>query len=131
MSAADHNLSVLVVSEDSLELAGVRRRLQQRGHRVYSVTTAAAAAEACAQDAAFDVVVCDTVLPDSDGRRFGAELARSRSLPSIAIGETSDHAAVSETFAAGMMAHVAKPLSTELLPEMIELVAYYPRPHPR
>src|SRR4051812_1053461 len=65
MSAADHNLSVLVVSEDSLELAGVRRRLQQRGHRVYSVTTAAAAAEACAQDAAFDVVVCDTVLPDS------------------------------------------------------------------
>src|SRR5690348_11669417 len=108
MSAADHNLSVLVVSDDSQVMAGVRRRLEQRGHRVCSVTTAAAA-EATALDTPFDVVVCDTHLPDGDGRRFGAELARRRSLPGIAIDESSDRAAVRESFAAGMMAHVAKP----------------------
>src|SRR5437764_14845272 len=127
MSAVDQQLSVLVVTQDTDDaLAGVRRRLQQRGHSVCSVSTAADAV-ARAQESTFDVVVCDTALPDRDGRQLGAELSRTRSLPAIAVSDASDGAAVYESFAAGLMAHVAKPLRPDSLPEMIELVARYPK----
>jgi CheY-like chemotaxis protein len=126
VSAADLNLSVLVVTRNVDELAGVRAQLQRRGHHVCSVGTAAAAL-ARADECRFDVVVCDTILPDGDGLRFGAELSRNKSLPAIALSDASDGAAVYESLAAGMMAHVAKPAHTDSLPVMVELVARYPR----
>ncbi|MBL9098551.1 MAG: response regulator transcription factor [Alphaproteobacteria bacterium] len=57
---------VLVCDDDKLFAALMRRALQQRGHDVTVAEDAKSAREALAAGA-FDVFVCDIVLPDENG----------------------------------------------------------------
>jgi DNA-binding response OmpR family regulator len=57
---------VLVLDDDKLFGALMRRGLEQRGHDVTLAETAAAARELLASNS-FDALVCDIILPDDSG----------------------------------------------------------------
>ncbi|MHC3469987.1 hybrid sensor histidine kinase/response regulator [Streptomyces sp. 7R007] len=116
--AGPRRLSLLVV-EDNADLAATYRTLLERqGHRVTAVHTGGDAL-AAAEEAGFDVVLCDLGLPDMDGYAVARALrarpggAGLRLVAVSGFGQGTDRAL---SRAAGFDAHLAKPLPlTDLL----------------
>lgn len=76
MSTSTPKPKVLVIDDDSLVAAVVRRTLS----RAYTVVTASGGAEALdllALDGDFDAIVCDLCMPGMDGVEVHARLART------------------------------------------------------
>jgi DNA-binding response OmpR family regulator len=76
---------ILVLDDDKLFGALMRRALEQRGHDVVVAETAAAARELIASSE-FDALVCDIILPDDSGLHVLRNVRESHpALATIAI----------------------------------------------
>jgi len=65
----EKHLRLLIVDDDAMVLSALRRRLQRR----FDVVTVLGGVEALAmlsEDAAFDTVICDLMMPEVDGKSF-------------------------------------------------------------
>src|SRR5262249_36852474 len=68
-------LRVLVIDDDPLVLSVVERLLKG-GHEVVSFGSARAGLARLQQDQAFDVILCDVMMPDMTGMQFHQALTR-------------------------------------------------------
>ena len=115
-------LSVLVVEDDVVNQMVIEENLVDDGARVVIAGNGVEAVDRVRHDgpAAYDVVLMDIQMPVMDGyeatRRI---LAFAPNLP--VIGQTA-HASGEERdkcFSAGMVAHIAKPIDSQALSELI------------
>ncbi|HEY7169591.1 MAG TPA: HD domain-containing phosphohydrolase [Vicinamibacterales bacterium] len=114
--AGDHP-RILVVDDDPQVGQVLRRLLQQDGHDVQLVSTAAAARAAIANYRP-DVIVLDVVLPDTDGVSLCRSIrsdARTRLTPVILMTGNDDDELRFEGLAAGADDFLLKPVDTRLL----------------
>ncbi len=105
---------VLVVEDDTMTATLLSQSLQHVGYQVTVVGTASTAARAM-ESAAFDAVLLDLGLPDSDGFQL-LDLWHGRySTPIVVLSATSDVAARLQAFQRGAEDFLVKPVH---LPEM-------------
>jgi CheY-like chemotaxis protein len=64
---------VLLVDDEPLVLSGIRRVLAAQGHEVVLASSATAALELLSEDARFDVILSDMMLPDLEGAELYAQ----------------------------------------------------------
>ena len=108
---------ILVIDEDSLIRANLRRLLVLEGHEVRE-----AAGGRCGVQLAFedppDLVLCDLVMPDLDGyevmRRLRAD-ARTSAVPFVAVTGSAAPAEVQRGFRLGADGYVTKPFEIDHL----------------
>ena len=121
-------LRILLVEDHEGVAKACRRLLMSHGHSVVCVGSLATATQV-AQDATFDVVICDLSLPDGSGldvlarlkSRF-ARVGNAGELPAIAISGSVYEEDVARTLQAGFAAHLAKPFDEERLMNAVQAV---------
>jgi hypothetical protein len=115
-------VSVLVAEDEPISQMILREHLGDEGARVVVVATGGQAIERIERDgpAAYDIVLMDIQMPEMDGLQATREiLARAPGLP--IVGQTA-HALSQERdkcFAAGMVAHIAKPIDPDALVRLV------------
>ncbi len=118
-------LRVLVVDDHAVNRTVARRMVERLGHEVVEVDSGAAAV-ARAAEGGLDVVLMDVEMPGMDGleatRRIRA-LPGGSSLPIVALTAHALPAQVERCLAAGMDAHLAKPLMLDALETALERAA--------
>jgi signal transduction histidine kinase/CheY-like chemotaxis protein len=67
---------ILVVDDEELLRGALARMLERDGHRVTQASSGAEALEILRQDAGFDLILCDLMMPEMTGMEFHAELAK-------------------------------------------------------
>ncbi len=114
-------MRVLVVDDEQDALDLIRVILEQRGAKVTTALSAAAALEAFAAEGA-DVIVCDIGMPGEDGygliRRVRA-LGDGGATPAIALTAYAAESDRAEALAAGFQLHVPKPVEPENLVRVV------------
>ena len=105
------NLSVLVVEDQTLARAALRRLVQAHSDisDIEEATNLAEARKLCAS-ANFDVVFLDVCLPDGTGTEFGSELATQAAAPALIYVTATEDAAV-EAFRQGAFDYLMKPIA--------------------
>jgi signal transduction histidine kinase/methylmalonyl-CoA mutase cobalamin-binding subunit len=116
-----HDLRILLVEDHEGVAKACRRLLRSHGHFVICVPSLAAAT-AAAEQAVFDVVICDLGLPDGSGlellprmRSRFARVGHDGRLPAIAISGSVYVEDVARSEEAGFEVHLAKPFDEEAL----------------
>ena len=113
---------VILLVEDDDEVAGVvGALLDELGWRVRRVNSAAQAIEVLAQDAAFDVVLSDMIMP---GEMGGLQLAQEigRRYPSLPVLLTTGYSDAAAAAAAEGRRLLAKPYDAATLADQLEAV---------
>jgi len=115
---------ILVVDDSSLMRSMLVKILARVGYSAVTTANSGAAAFAAlgvtgvAPAAAFDLILMDMVLPDTDGitaiRTLNAR-PESRNIPMIMVTGEQDEAILREAFAAGAMDFVTKPVNEVVL----------------
>jgi signal transduction histidine kinase/ActR/RegA family two-component response regulator len=107
-------LSVLVVEDSADARESLRELLDVLGAKVCLAGDGREALDMMAQDATFDVVLCDLLMPHVDGFEFIGALD-SRSAPAhppiIAVSGLASDESLERTLRAGFAGHVQKPFS--------------------
>jgi signal transduction histidine kinase/ActR/RegA family two-component response regulator len=122
------SLRVLGVDDVASNRLLVRAILEAEGHTVVLAAAGEEAVTLVAQDA-FDVVLMDVRMPGMDGleatRRIRALPGAVGLTPVIGVSADAGRADVAECLAAGMTAHIAKPLDRQaLLAELLRATAH-------
>ncbi len=121
-------LAVLVAEDNAVNQRLMQLLLEKRGHRVTLAPNGRAAVDAFA-GGTFDCILMDLDMPEMDGytaaRAIRAlEAPRGTHVPIVALTAHAMVGASEESLAAGMDAHVAKPLRpAELFATLAELLA--------
>ncbi len=106
--------SILVIDDDADILELMRYALEQRGARVDTVQSAAAALEKLAVGR-YDVLVSDLGLPDQDGlallKEVRARGSQGRALRAVALTGYASEADARQCASAGFELHLVKPIS--------------------
>jgi len=111
---ATPSLRLLVAEDNAVNQVFVRRLLERRGHTVHLVGDGAAALAAWSAGE-FDAVLMDIQMPEMDGyeatRRIrAAEAGRQGRTPILALTAHALESERARAFAAGMDAHLTKPI---------------------
>ena len=111
-------IRVLVVEDEWLIALTIQQQVRAQGYEVTGIVgTGAAALEACAKDSP-EVIFMDIQMPVMDGLTATRKLMETCPHPIIIV---TGHAAYREAAEqAGAMDYVLKPLSTSLIPSIIE-----------
>lgn len=116
--------TVLLVDDDEAILRLMEQALRAEGYVVHGATHAAEARRVLAQCPQVDILVCDLVLPDADGRTLTAELLEAR--PRLRVLLTSGFGATLPTPSLPLpprAAYLAKPFTArELASRLQDLV---------
>jgi CheY-like chemotaxis protein/HPt (histidine-containing phosphotransfer) domain-containing protein len=129
-AAADRQLRVLVADDVPANLAVARALLESAGHTVACVADGALALQALADSAParlFDVVLMDVMMPGMDGleatRRIRALPGEAGRVPVLAVTASAFAEDIAACRAAGMDAHLAKPIELDALVASLERLA--------
>ncbi len=110
---------VLVVDDNPVNLRVAMLLLERMGYEVDDVTDGHAAVEAAAGRAGYDAVLMDCEMPVMDGYTAAREIRRlengSTHVPIVAVTASVMQGDVERALAAGMDAHVAKPIDAAVL----------------
>lgn len=117
------SLRILMVEDHADTRRVLQRLLTRRGHEV--------AVAACGEEAlnllpgqAFDLLICDVGLPDTDGYTLLGEILHRRpGLPAIAMTGYGMESDVERSAAAGFLAHLTKPVSVAALEDTLRGLA--------
>lgn len=118
-------MTVLVV-DDHMDIRAICAAVVSNlGHAVEAVPSIAAALRA-AERRAFDLLVCDILLPDGVGYDLMRNLSRRHGLRGIAL--TGCHTAedVERSRVAGFSRHVGKPFDLNVLEHAIRQLEHHP-----
>src|SRR5688572_18965405 len=105
--------TIVVVDDDGLVLAVLKKLLGQAGHRVETSESAAAALEKLDEA---DLIVTDMVMPGMDGAALLAEVQRRR--PGLPVIVMTAHATIEgavELMRLGAFDYLVKPVTAEAL----------------
>jgi DNA-binding response OmpR family regulator len=102
---------VLVVDDDALFSALMRRALEHRGHYVALAADAKAGRE-CLKNEAFDALVCDIILPDETGLHILREIRTTA--PGVALIAISGSRPASRGIHADVL-HLAQTLGVDAI----------------
>jgi len=105
---------ILLVEDHEPTRAALARLLARRGHCVAEADSAAGA-RALADQGGFDVVISDLGLPDGDGVDLMRELRERYGLAGIALTGHGEDTDLLRSRAAGVQAHLVKPVEFEAL----------------
>ena len=110
---------VLVVDDNPVNLRVAMLLLERMGYEVDDVTDGRAAVEAAAGRSGYDAVLMDCEMPVMDGYTAAREIRRlengSAHVPIVAVTASVMQGDVERALAAGMDAHVAKPIDAAVL----------------
>ncbi len=117
----------ILLAEDHVDTAeALAALLEGLGHRITMAGTVAgglaAAAEAAAADRSIDLVISDLGLPDGSGLDLMRELARLYRLTGIALSGYGMEEDVRKSREAGFARHLTKPVTLDLLKDVIAQV---------
>ncbi|HEV7506565.1 MAG TPA: ATP-binding protein [Thermoanaerobaculia bacterium] len=117
----------ILLAEDHIDTAeALAALLEGLGHRITVAGTVAgglaAAAEAAAADRSVDLVISDLGLPDGSGLELMRELARLYRLTGIALSGYGMEEDVRKSRQAGFARHLTKPVTLDLLKDVIDQV---------
>jgi CheY-like chemotaxis protein len=111
-------MDILLVEDDADSADLLGRLLTMAGHAVVTAPTIADAERLCASRA-FDLLVCDLILPDGNAWDFLARLRETCDTPAIAISGYGMDVDVERSAAAGFAAHLTKPI---LFPRLVAAI---------
>ncbi len=116
-------LRVLLV-EDHADTRRVLQRLLTRwGHTVTTTGTVAQARQALSEET-FDLLLSDLGLPDGSGLDVIAKLRETSQIPAVAMSGYGMAADIKRTLDAGFNEHLVKPVTAEIL---LQMLARYPQ----
>lgn len=108
---------ILVIDEDALLRANLRRLLVLEGHEVREAVGGQHGVKLALEDSP-DLVLCDLVMPDLDGyevmRRLRAD-PRTSAVPFVAVTGSAAPAEVQRGFRLGADGYVTKPFEIDCL----------------
>lgn len=118
-----HPLRVICVDDHADSLYVLKRLLALQRHEVRACQTVAEARAALAGDGAgqYDLLICDLLLPDGDGRDVMREAARL-GVPGIAVSGLTGEQEHSRSREFGFVDHLDKPVLYDHLAAAIERV---------
>ncbi|GGM93611.1 response regulator [Thermus composti] len=105
---------ILVVEDEPLVAHLVRRMLERAGYQVAWAPSGKAALEALGREA-FDLVVCDLVMPGVSGLEVIREVRRLGGPPVLALSASVSAQSQEEALVAGAKAFLGKPFEGEAL----------------
>lgn len=108
-----HSTNILVIDDDLDQRSSLCQLLREMGHRTTEVASANEGLQLLRTQEAFDLVLTDVVMPETNGIEF-AKLARSARLDIKIVLVTGDAGAVEDVIAGGAIA-ILKPYSYEAL----------------
>lgn len=111
-------LRILLV-EDHLDTQQMMRRLLSSFGHMVQVAATMADALSMAQEAVFDLVICDVGLPDGSGIDLMKRLHAERGLNGIALSGYEEADQASKRQGSGFVAHLTKPVKFEDLEAVI------------
>jgi DNA-binding response OmpR family regulator len=110
---------ILIVEDDPAVRDVVEYALSREGMETEAVSSAEAATERLFSDAAFDLVILDLMLPDTDGVTLCRELrsadCASRDVPIVMLTARDDETSVVVGLEVGADDYVTKPFSPRQL----------------
>lgn len=128
-------LQILVADDVPANLAVARALLESAGHGVDCVTDGAEAVEAvagAAPDRRYDAILMDVMMPGMDGqeatRRIRALPGAAGRVPILAVTASAFAEDIAACRAAGMDAHLAKPIEREKLIALLDRLTAEPGP---
>ncbi len=134
-AGARPRLRVLVADDVPANLAVARALLESTGHDVVCVADGALALQTLADAAparSFDVVLMDVMMPGMDGleatRRIRALPGEAARVPILAVTASAFAEDIAACQAAGMDAHLAKPIERDALIAALDRLAGRPGP---
>jgi CheY-like chemotaxis protein len=123
-------LRILCVDDHGDSCFVLKRLLEAQQHSVRTCGTVAEAKAALLADGAerFDLLICDLMLPDGDGRDVMREAARV-GVPGVALSAMYVREKDAErSRAAGFLAHLNKPIIYDDLAAVLQQIAATPSP---
>jgi CheY-like chemotaxis protein len=109
---------ILLVEDNADAATAITRLLVVRGHRVQVAPNMAAALQ-LAEQAIFDLIICDLSLPDGDGRDLMRQIKERYDLPGICLTGFDSEDEIQRSKDAGFVAHVTKPPDMQWLEQLI------------
>ncbi|TBH20956.1 response regulator transcription factor [Thermus thermamylovorans] len=109
---------ILLVEDEPLVAHMVRRMLERAGHRVDWAPSGQAALEKLAQ--AYDLVVCDLVMPGVSGLEVIRQVRARGSAPVLALSASVSARSQQEALEAGAQAFLGKPFEAQALLAQVE-----------
>jgi DNA-binding response OmpR family regulator len=109
---------ILLVEDEPLVAHMVRRMLERAGHQVDWAPSGEAALEKLGQ--AYDLVVCDLVMPGISGLEVIRQVRAQGSTPVLALSASVSAKSQSEAMAAGAQAFLGKPFEGQALLALVE-----------
>lgn len=120
------NLSVLVVDDDEVNLLITTTMLTQMGYTAVKATTGEEAIQMVEQQN-FDLVLMDLEMPGIDGTKTTREIrGKGYNMPIMAMSAYNSINGHSRAHQAGIRVFIRKPIDTEKLAEVIDLLAEGP-----
>ncbi|MBV1911017.1 MAG: response regulator [Kangiellaceae bacterium] len=116
------NKKVLLVDDNDVNLMVARTMLQRAGILVETAENGAIAIEQI-QTTQFDAVLMDIQMPVMDGLQATIYIRNTlqiTSIPIIALSANQMESDIQKSFEAGMVAHLGKPIGSDLLLETLE-----------
>jgi CheY-like chemotaxis protein/anti-sigma regulatory factor (Ser/Thr protein kinase) len=113
LSRLETGLSILVVEDDDSSREALSRLLTNRGYRVETASSVAAARQLARNS--FDLAICDIALPDGESYELVRELQQHRPMPAIALSGYGMEHDIDKSLASGFAVHLVKPVTVELL----------------
>lgn len=111
----------LIIDDDTSILRNFKRLLQENGYEVYTVTTANDAIAKISEEATFDLLLIDYVLPDMDGLKILETVgAKVKDSVKIMITGFPTLQETSRAFSLGIDSYIEKPIEPEGLISLIE-----------
>tara|TARA_R110000772_G_scaffold62593_1_gene140653 strand:+ start:1089 stop:3485 length:2397 start_codon:yes stop_codon:yes gene_type:complete len=114
---------VMVVDDVEMNRALIEVGLSASGHNVMSFASAPEAIQALVEGAVFDVILMDIQMPDMDGqtatRRIREMTGAASRIPIVALTANALDSHAAEYEAAGMDAHLPKPIDMKALDGLI------------
>jgi DNA-binding response OmpR family regulator len=109
---------ILLVEDEPLVAHMVRRMLERAGHQVDWAPSGEAALEKLGQ--AYDLVVCDLVMPGVSGLEVIRQVRAQGSTPVLALSASVSAKSQTEAMAAGAQAFLGKPFEGQALLALVE-----------
>ena len=126
VGTSEESLRVLVVEDEMIMIRMVATVL--RGLGINSIRVAMDGVEALAlfdeEESAFDMVICDWLMPNMDGLEFLKHVrAGDRTIPFLMLTGNVAEEAIHEAREAGVSAYITKPYTADDLQTKIQLLA--------
>ena len=124
-ASARRPVRVLLVEDHADTLRTLKRLLERMGYQVLPASSAAAALDVLANQSV-DVLVSDIGLPDATGHDLMRQIRATHDVPGIAVSGFGMDADLKNSYDAGFLTHITKPVDLKQLDAAIRTAVRAP-----